>query len=67
MNNPLHFSRTGPLPAASRSKLKAGSRAVNAVDHPTPEDVGFEVGVILAVTLGIACAVPLALSVCGID
>jgi hypothetical protein len=37
------------------------------VDQPTPEDIGFEVGLILAVTLGIACAVPLALSVCGID
>ncbi len=67
MNNPLHFSRTGPLPASSSPELKAGSRAVNAVDHPTPEDVGFEVGVILAVTLGIACAVPLALRICGIE
>ena len=67
MSNPLRFSQTGPARTASRTDVQEGSRAEWTADHPTPERVGFEIGVILAVTLGIAYAVPLVLSVCGID
>jgi hypothetical protein len=66
MNNPLRFSHTGPARTAS-STMQEGSRAASTDDHPTPESVGFEIGVILTVTLGIAYAVPLVLSVCGIE
>jgi hypothetical protein len=67
MNNPLHLSHTGPAPTVSSTQVPADFRAAGTAEHPTPERVGFEIGVILAVTLGIACAVPLALSICGID
>ncbi len=66
MINPLRFSHTGPARTAS-STVQEGSRAAGMADRPTPESVCFEIGVILAVTLGIAYAVPLALSVCGIE
>ncbi len=36
-------------------------------DHPTPESVGFEIGLTLAVMLAIAGAVPLVLSLCGLE
>ena len=67
MNNPLHFSHTGPAPTGSSTEVRAGSRAIGSAEHPTPASVGFEIGVTLAVTLGIAYAVPLVLSVCGIE
>ena len=67
MINPLRFSHTGPARTASRTEVQEGSRAGWTDDHPTPESVCFEIGVILAVTLGIAYAVPLVLSVCGIE
>ena len=66
MINPLRFSHTGPARTAS-STVQEGSPAGWTAEHPTPESVGFEIGVILAVTLGIAYAVPLFLSVCGIE
>ncbi|CAN5716328.1 hypothetical protein BH10PSE6_BH10PSE6_51590 [soil metagenome] len=67
MNNPLHFYHTGSAPTASDTEGRAGSRAAGTAAHPTPESVGFEIGVILAVTLGVAYAVPLILSVFGIE
>ena len=67
MIDPLRFSQTGPARTASSTDVQEGYRAGWTADHPTPERVCFEVGVILTVTLGIASAVPLVLSVCGID
>jgi hypothetical protein len=67
MNNPLHFLHTGPAPAVSSTEVRAASRSAGTAEHPTPASIGFEIGVILTVTLGIACAVPLVLSACGID
>ena len=67
MINPLRFSHTGPARTASSTEVQEDSCAGWTADHPTPESVGFEIGVILAVTLGIAYAVPLFLSVCGIE
>jgi len=67
MNNPLHFFHTGPAPTGSSAAVRAGFRAAGSAEHPTPASVGFEIGVTLAVTLGIAYAVPLVLSVCGIE
>jgi hypothetical protein len=67
MNNPLSLFHTEPASAASNTEVRAASRAAGTADHPAPEIVGFEIGVILAVTLGIAYAVPLLLSVCGIE
>jgi hypothetical protein len=67
MNNPLRFSHTGPARTASSTDVQEGSRAGWTADHPTPESVCFEIGVILTVTLGFAFAVPLVLSVCGIE
>jgi hypothetical protein len=66
MINPLRFSHSGPARTAS-STAQEGSRAAGTADHPTPERVCFEIGVILAVTLAIAYAVPLVLSVFGIE
>jgi hypothetical protein len=66
MNNPLHFFHTGPSPTISGTQVRADSRVAETAGYPTPQSVGFEIGVILVVTLGIACAVPLVLSVCGI-
>ena len=62
----LRFSHTGPARTAS-STVQEGSRGAGIADHPTPESVCFEIGVILTVTLAIAYAVPLALSVFGIE
>jgi len=59
MNKPLHFPSTGSASPASGTAGPAG--------HPTPESIGLEIGVILAVTLAIACAVPLVLSACGVE
>ena len=67
MINPPRFSHTGPARTASSTEVREDSRAGWTAEHPTPESVGFEIGVILAVTLGIAYAVPLFLSVCGIE
>ena len=67
MNNPLRFSHTGSVRTASRTGVQEGSRAAWTDDHPTPERICFEIGVILAVTLGFAYAVPLVLSVCCIE
>jgi hypothetical protein len=67
MINPLRFSHTGPARTASSTEVREDSGAGWTAEHPTPESVGFEIGVILAVTLGIAYAVPLFLSVCGIE
>ena len=67
MNNPLHFPHAGPASTVSSTEVRAGSRGARTAEHPTPASVGFEIGMILAVTLGIAFAVPLALSLCGID
>lgn len=66
MINPLRFSHTGAARAAAGAVQEA-SRAAGTADHPTPERICFEIGVILSVTLAIASAVPLVLSVCGID
>jgi hypothetical protein len=67
MNNPLHFSHTGPAPTASTTEVPADSRTAGTSERPTPESIGLEIGLILAVTLGIAYAVPLILSVYGIE
>ena len=66
MSNPLRFSHIGPARTASRT-VQEGTRVGWTDDHPAPERVCFEIGVILAVTLGFAYAVPLVLSVCGIE
>jgi hypothetical protein len=44
-----------------------GSRTAETSERPTPESIGLEIGLILAVTLGVAYAVPLILSVYGIE
>jgi hypothetical protein len=67
MINPLRLSHTGPARTASSTEVREDFRAGWTADHPTPESVGFEIGVILALTLGVACAVPLFLSVSGIE
>lgn len=67
MSNPLHFFPTESAPAASGTEVPARSRTAGTAEHPTPESVCFEIGVILAVTLAVASAVPLVLSVYGID
>ena len=67
MINPVRYSHTGPARTASRTEVPEDSHAAGMADHPTLERVCFEVGVILAVTLGAASAVPLVLSVCGIE
>jgi hypothetical protein len=68
MNNPLHFFfHAAPSPGAANAEARASARPASTGDHPTPETVGLEIGAILAVTLGLAYAVSLALSACGID
>jgi hypothetical protein len=64
MHDPLHFFDTGHV---SDARALPASRAAETTDHPTPESIAFEIGVILAVTLAIACVVPLALALCGIE
>jgi len=67
MNKPLHFFSTGSTRAASNAGRLPSSRGPGGADHPTPQGICFDIGVILAVTLAIACAVPLALSFCGLE
>lgn len=66
MSNPLRFSHSGPARTASGT-MPEDFRTGGTDDHPTAESVCFEIGMILTVTLAIASAVPLVLSVCGID
>ena len=67
MNKPLPLPSTGFAPPASDAAGRSEFRAAEAAGHPTPESIGFEIGVILALTLAIACAVSFALEVYGIE
>lgn len=67
MNDPLRLSHTGSASTATNTELRTDSGAAGTAGLPTPEIVGVEIGVILAVTLGVAYAVPLVLNVCGIE
>lgn len=64
MNKPLHFPSTG---SASNAAGRSGSRVLVMAGHPTPQSIGFEIAVILVVTLAIACAVSLALRAYGFE
>jgi hypothetical protein len=70
MNNPVpslstRAGRTAP-DSAPRAPYRAAANAP-AFDYPTPRGIGSEIGGVLAVTLGIAFAVCLILSACGIE
>ena len=67
MNNPLHFLHAGALPAASDTDALVGQPPAGPAHHPTPESVGFEIGMVLAITLAVAGAVPLVLKLCGVE
>ncbi len=67
MSNPLNFFHAASVSTASDTEVREGFHPAGTAGHPTPESVGFEIGLILAVTLGIAYAVPLVLSLCGVD